>query len=241
MKLRNPYLMRILALAGAWFLRLWMRTVRRHYDFRASGIHPTHARAEQRYLYTIWHESILFGVMIVRDQRAKVRALISQHTDGEFVTQLSQHLGLDAVRGSSTRGGEMAMLRMCRVKDDWHFTVTPDGPRGPRRQVQPGIIFLASRAELPIVVAGFGYAKAWRTSSWDQFVLPCPFSAAYCVVAPPIVVPANLDRAGLERYRLVVEARLQEVTERAEHWAETGKRPAPIEPLLIDQQRRVSA
>ena len=54
--------------------------------------------------------------------------------------------------------------------------MTPDGPRGPRRKVQPGAVFLAAQTGLPIVPLGVAYANAWRAKSWDQFAVPKPFS-----------------------------------------------------------------
>ena len=227
MKLRNPLLLKILALAGAWVYRIWMATVRRRSDYRRSGRHPTLDGENQRYIYAFWHESILFGIGCVHPKGVKMRALISQHSDGEFITQIIKHLGLDVVRGSSTRGGELALLRMCKAKDDWHLTVTPDGPRGPRRQVQPGLIFLASRTGMPIVPFGVGYTRAWRAKSWDRFVLPCPGSSAYSVLSEPIHIPPDLGREGLEYYRLLIERQLHILTERSEQWAATGERPAP--------------
>src|ERR1700682_2061333 len=48
-----------------------------------------------------------------------------------------------------------------------HIAVTPDGPRGPRRTVQPGLVYLAGLTGLPIVPVGFAYRGAWRMNSWD--------------------------------------------------------------------------
>ena len=55
----------------------------------------------------------------------------------------------------------------------------PDGPRGPRRQVQIGLIMLASRTALPIILVGVGYSRCWRLKSWDGFFLPKPFSRVH--------------------------------------------------------------
>ncbi len=215
MKLRNPTLIRGLGFAGAWALKAWLSTLRVREDTAASGGIPLHPR-HGRFVYVFWHEHILFGTRY----GAKCEVLVSKHADGELITQTILHMGMRPVRGSSRRGGTGAVLDMIRRNRRTHIALTPDGPRGPRRQVQAGAIFLASKTGLPIVPIGFGYESAWRARSWDQFAIPKPYSLATCITLPPIPIPAQLDRAGLEAYRLYVEERLQHVNDDAQAWAE---------------------
>ena len=223
MKLRHPWLIRLAAFFAAWLIRLWMRTVRCRLVFPPDGRrHPPDPRAE-RFLYAFWHETILFPTAYP----ARVHILISQHADGELIAQVCRHMRYGVVRGSSTRGGTQAILQMKRLSGRSHLLVTPDGPRGPRRRVQPGVVFLASRTGLPVVACGVGFARAWRAPSWDRFAVPWPWSEAVCVLATPLPVPPDLDRAGIERYRLLVEERLRAATEAAERLA--GCRPPPAE------------
>jgi len=216
MKLRRPWAIRLAAFLAARAIRLWMRTVRYRLILPPGGDkHPVDPRV-QRTIYAFWHETILFPTVFT----AKVQILISQHADGELISQVCRHLGYDVVRGSSTRGGAQALLQLCRGGADAHLLVTPDGPRGPRRQVQPGLVYLASRTGLPVVACGVGFRAAWRAHSWDRFAVPWPFSKAVAVVAAPVFVPANLDRQELERYRRLIEDRFLAATAAAEDLAE---------------------
>ena len=221
MKLRSPWIIRLLAILGAWLIRLWMGTVRYRTFFIDGVIHPADHR-KQRYLYAFWHETILFPTAY----RARISILISQHADGELIAQVCRFLGFQAVRGSSTRGGREALFGLHRASLSSHLGVTPDGPRGPRRSIQPGLIFLASLTGLPIVVFGVGYSRAWRARSWYRFAVPLPWSSASCVVAPAIHVPPRLQREGIEHYRRLVEEQLQLATDAAERWARGGPSPA---------------
>jgi lysophospholipid acyltransferase (LPLAT)-like uncharacterized protein len=112
-----------------------------------------------------------------------------------------------------------------------HITITPDGPRGPRRVVKPGLVYLASRLGLPIVPAGFGLNRPWRGKSWDRFAVPRPFSRACCVTDEIIRVPATADRDTLEVYRRQVEAAITRATDLAERWAAEHVLPHGTEPL----------
>jgi lysophospholipid acyltransferase (LPLAT)-like uncharacterized protein len=120
------------------------------------------------------------------------------------------------VRGSATRGGARAIRQMRRISRSAHLAITPDGPRGPRRQVQSGVVYLAALTGLPIVVFGIAFEHAWRMDSWDHFALPYPWSAAVCVTLEPIHVPEKIGKDQIEHYRLKVENAMNEATETAE-------------------------
>src|SRR5439155_1822339 len=119
----------------------------------------------------------------------------------QLITETIRHLCFGMLRGSTTRCRVEALRRMMKICKKAHIAVTPDGPRGPRRRVQLGIIHLAARTGLPIVAAGIAYDRPWRLRSWDRFAVPKPWSRSTCVLAPPIIVPASADREQLEEYR----------------------------------------
>src|SRR5215217_5750323 len=129
--------------------------------------------------------------------------------DGEIMTQIVSRLGFTTVRGSSTRGGARALREMRHRADRGHLCITPDGPKGPRRSVQPGLPYLASRTGFPIVLLALATRDPWRARSWDRFAIPRPFSAATCVSPEAIHVPADAGREELEEYRLLMEQRMQ--------------------------------
>jgi lysophospholipid acyltransferase (LPLAT)-like uncharacterized protein len=221
MKIRHPSLIRAAALAGAWALRTWVGTLRYRYWPLGPNLDPRHVRG--RYIYAFWHEFMLLPAS--KYSRPNAYVLISEHADGELIADLIRHLGFRAVRGSTTRGGVKAVRELLGLEGDFHLAVTPDGPRGPRRRVQPGLIYLSSRLGLPIVLAGFGFERPWRMRSWDRFALPRPFTRARCVTCDPVLVPPRAERDLLEDYRVYVEERLQDLTEQAERWAQEGTPP----------------
>lgn len=204
-------------------MRGWLETLGVHYRPLGPNMDPfQHGGLKQRYIYAFWHE---YMFMMCRYARPDVHVLISRHADGELIAQICQHLGFNVVRGSSSRGGAEALWKMCRITERDHVAITPDGPRGPRRQVQPGLIYLASRTGLPIMPVGIAYARCWRLGSWDRFAVPYPGSMCYGVTGEPFHVPADVEREVLEEYRLQVEARLHQLGEVADRWAAAGRWP----------------
>ena len=223
MKIRHPWLIKALAFAGAWVVRLWITTVRyRHYGIGSSAL-PYQPQVRGRYIYAFWHENMLLPAY--HCARPDVSVLISQHADGELMTQVCEQLGFRVIRGSTTRGSIEALRQMVRAaRRGAHLALTPDGPRGPRRQVQAGVIYLAAKTGLPIIAGGVGFQNPWRLRSWDRFVLPRPWRRATIVTAKPIRIPLDLDEELLEHYRQLVENTLRKVNQMAEHWAEKGGR-----------------
>jgi hypothetical protein len=145
------------------------------------------------------------------------------------------------VRGSTRRGGAAALRKLLDEGELNHLAITPDGPRGPRRRLAQGPIYLASKLQMPLVLLGFGYDRPWRARSWDRFAVPRPGSRARAVVSPEIHVPAGLDRGEQEHFRMRVEGLLNRLTSEAEAWAASGRRklgqyglvPGPVQPWRI--------
>jgi lysophospholipid acyltransferase (LPLAT)-like uncharacterized protein len=219
MKIEHPVLTRAVGASGAWVVRRLVGTCRFHFRYADPMVNPEVARRTgQRYLYAFFHEVMLFPAFFWAWPEMQI--LISDHRDGELITQVVRRLGFGVVRGSTTRGGARALREMEHRVDRGHLCVTPDGPRGPRRHVHQGLVYLASRTGLPIVGSGMAFRRAWRARSWDRFAVPHPFTAAASVAPAPVFVPPNADRATIEACRLEVEQRMQAAMLEAEAWVE---------------------
>jgi hypothetical protein len=223
MKRRNRWLVPYLAAAVAFVIRLWISTMRKRIVTADGRVHPADP-CEEQFIYSFWHEGLLAPLAT----KPKIRVLISQHTDGELIAQICERLGIGVVRGSTARGGCQALLEMIRsAGGDSHLGITPDGPRGPRRELKPGVVMIASQSGLAIVPVGIGFVRAFRFQSWDRFALPLPFSMMVGVVGNPIFVPKDLDRGGLEQWVQLVECEMLRLTALAEDWADRIGREGP--------------
>jgi len=231
-KLRNRWLIAAIGVIGAWLVRLWVGTLRYRYRPLGKDVRPEFLRKDERYIYVFWHENML--LLAYHYGRPNIRVLISQHADGQIIADICRHLGFGLVRGSTTRGGVEAMRQMLRAGETHHLAITPDGPRGPRRELQPGLVYLAARTGLGIVPIGIGYRRPWRMKSWDRFALPRPCTAATCVTADPIRVPPDADRSELELYQQFVEGEMTRVNALAESWAENNG-VWPVNPEIASQ------
>jgi lysophospholipid acyltransferase (LPLAT)-like uncharacterized protein len=217
MKIRHPLIIRCIGFFAAWIIRLYVGTLSYRYRPIGPNMNPLQKDFQGRFIYAFWHENILLPCY--HYARRDIRVLISEHADGEMIARAARHIGFGTVRGSATRGGTKALLKMMRASKNCHIAVVPDGPRGPRRHVEMGLVYLAARTGLPLVLMGIGYDRPWRLATWDRFALPRPWSRAVLVTLPPLQVPADADKTQLEACRLQVEQALNEVNQYAERLA----------------------
>ena len=222
MKLTHPILYKLAALLSSAAIRTWMGTLDYRVVFYDPDVDPASPRCQGQKIYIFWHEHILLPLAM--RGHCNLAMLLSLHRDAEILSYVAHHLGFEFVRGSTNRGGVAALRQLLEKSRKMHLAITPDGPRGPRRVLAPGSIYLASKLGIPIVAMGFGYNHPWRAKSWDRFVVPRPFSRARCILSPELHIPPKLDRDGMEHFRGKIELLLNWMTDEAEQWAETDSR-----------------
>lgn len=235
MKIRNRHLIQAAGTLATLGLHTLYRSLRFTLHELGNDVKPRQHDNPQRFIYSIWHENLLLPA--ISWGCPELAVLISKHADGQLLGSLITSMKMGMVHGSSTRGGIEAVRKLTRDENARkHLAITPDGPRGPRRVVQPGVVYIASRARMKIVPVGVGYRKPWRAGSWDRFAVPKPFTRACCVVADAIEVPEDAKTADLETYRLRLQEEMDRLAVLAEGWAETGhwpKETTPAPPLKL--------
>lgn len=185
----------------ALFLRLWLSTLRVRTNEKTKNIEKD---IDGNAVLILWHDRLFFAPIITqRYLKLPVCALVSASKDGAKLTAFYNLMGIQCARGSSNQLGAEALMTLARVmRKGAHAGITPDGPKGPRREFKLGALGLARVTKRPIVVMGVHYHQCWRLSSWDQFALPVPFS----------VVDLTLEHTDLAR--LTEEQSAQVLTQR---------------------------
>ena len=159
--------------------------------------HPDHPPV----IIAFWHNRIvtaaIFWDRFCRPRRALT--FISRSRDGQFMSDVAAHFGIKAARGSSSKYGVSAALAAIHGAHDekLDLVITPDGPRGPRYEVQPGILRLAQVTRRPIVTVTTRLAWKKVLRSWDKFQVPLPFSHCELVTGEQITVPEEASEEQL--------------------------------------------
>lgn len=165
-------------------------------------------------IFAFWHRFQLLLLYVHR--RRGVRVLVSQSRDGEFVARALTHMGFRTARGSSSRGGGAAFRDLLEVvAGGASAAFTPDGPRGPYRSVQPGVVALAVRSGAPVVPVAWAGTRVKELNSWDRFLIPWPFGRYVVVYGEPVFLTEE-SPAAAERVRDALDAAAAEAKRRLE-------------------------
>lgn len=143
--------------------------------------------AGRPHVFLLWHEALL--PLLWQHRNQGIAIVVSEARDGQYLSDLAVTLGYGAVRGSSTRGGTRALLGAVReLRAGGSVAFTPDGPRGPRRQLKPGVVAAAQRGGGVIVPIHAEADRAWRLHSWDRFMIPKPLARVRITYGRPFEV-----------------------------------------------------
>ncbi len=174
----------------------------------------------QNVIYALWHSRVLLLIAHGRYgfKRTNFSMIVSRSRDGEYIAKVIESIGLLPVRGSSSGGGFKAFSKLLTLGKNgkYDLAVTPDGPRGPREVVKPGIIELAQKLGLSIVPVSC--SSRWRKifSSWDRFLLPFPFSRSVLIFGKPFKVKPDAGDSEKKDLGGFLADRLKDITRQAD-------------------------
>lgn len=135
----------------------------------------------------------------VRSGPLPFSVMVSQSQDGEIAAQIAERLGANCARGSSSQDGKSALQNMIHLGQKNHcLAITPDGPRGPRYQVQLGAAILTKETGYPAIPVSYGVTRYTRFDSWDRFILPHPYSSITVRFGSPIWPSNDLSTDDLQ-------------------------------------------
>ncbi len=184
-------------------------------SWKVEGLDHLHFEGEGRPpIMAFWHGRVLTATYYFR--RRGIVVMISENFDGEWIARIIEQFGFRTSRGSSSRGGQRALLRLKREMDKGRpagFAV--DGPRGPARRVQPGAVWLAKLTGNPMVPFHMEASSYWSLRSWDRTQIPRPFSTIALTVGAPLDVPRDAAADEIETKRVDLEQSLFALERRA--------------------------
>ncbi len=220
--LRHDLIQRAIAWLAAQVLHLAYVTSR----WTVIGADRPELAPGRPFLGVFWHGRMLMMPM-QWGRRAPMHMLISEHADGQLISRIIAHHGINTIAGSSSNGGAAALRIMVKtLKSGGHVAVTPDGPRGPRMRAAAGIAMTARLAGVPIMPVTYASSRAKLLRSWDRLMVALPFGRGVFIWGEPIRVPPDADAGQLEAARRLVEERLNAITAEADR--RCGR--APVEP-----------
>jgi lysophospholipid acyltransferase (LPLAT)-like uncharacterized protein len=161
-------------------------------------------------IIALWHGRILLP--LAHHARHNWFILVSRSGDGDITSTILERFGYRTIRGSSSRGGAHALRGMVKALQAGSvLVITPDGPRGPRHSVDPGLVWIARTTGYAVLPCGAVCDRAWRLNSWDRFTIPKPGARVVFVYGAPVNVessrtPEDMIAAGEKLRELILES-----------------------------------
>lgn len=189
------------SLIGYWVVRALGSTWR--LEVRHEDAWPLADGVRRAVVLACWHGDMLPCIWSQRNQG--IVALASEHGDGEIISRIIERLGFaPPARGSSSRGGLRGLMTIVSaLREGSTVAFTPDGPRGPARTAQPGVLMAARRGATIILPVAMHATSAWRATSWDRFAVPKPFAHVRVAFGDPFtprVADDRLAEGEIERF-----------------------------------------
>jgi lysophospholipid acyltransferase (LPLAT)-like uncharacterized protein len=203
-------------LASAVALLYWLSIKSWHRTWKDTA---DNSRTKAPVIFCVWHDHLVLAVASYDDHVLEkwnekgLATMVSASGDGAFLAAVLEKFGVQAIRGSTSRRGPQALLEATRwLRKGYSVAITPDGPRGPSRHIQDGIIYLAQVSGRPIVpISNFTRWKI-RLPSWDRFQIPLPFARCILYDNDPISVPRDATDAEREQLRFRLEESMRAIT-----------------------------
>ena len=200
---------------GVFLLRLLLLTLRVRVDDQSGVIKNS---PKFPLIYVFWHNRILIASAVFLRKypptRKGIYVLTSPSKDGEILAQVVAGLGMGSVRGSSSRRGSRALLECIGIltrRED--LAITPDGPRGPRYHLGPGLLLLSQQTPARIQLVHIRCSHCIQLKTWDGFLIPLPFARLDVMFPPYETISASLTDEEFEQERQRIEQLLTKGTE----------------------------
>ena len=172
-------------------------------------------KQKQNYVLAFWHGTMLLPWFLHKNDG--FAALTSKSKDGDLLAKQLKHWKYKVVRGSSSKGGDVALeIMIDHAKNGYSIAITPDGPRGPEHKFKAGAVITAKKSLVPLVLVGIGIKSRKKLKSWDKFQIPNPFSSVKVIYSDPVYIDAKLSYDETSKVIEECEMKLNELSKEAE-------------------------
>jgi lysophospholipid acyltransferase (LPLAT)-like uncharacterized protein len=187
-----------------------MIALRASYSFRFIGLDNVKSAKligkDQSFMLALWHQTFIPGIIAQKGNYQKISGMGSRSKDANAASYATARIGLHVVRGSSSKngvnkGGKEARDQMLNLmKQGITGALTIDGPKGPAKEVKPGIIDMAKKSGCAIVPYLVIPEKYWEFNSWDRFRIPKPFSKIIIHYGEPFTISKEANGEDFQAY-----------------------------------------
>jgi lysophospholipid acyltransferase (LPLAT)-like uncharacterized protein len=198
-----------------WTIRIVGSTLR--WKVEGFDSFESHRASKGKSILVFWHGRIFPGTYFFR--KMGIVVMTSRNRDGDYIARTILRFGYGVARGSSTRGGSRALVKMLHeLKRNHDVAFTIDGPLGPRYVAKPGAVWLASKSGAAIYPFNISPEKKWVFRSWDHFQFPKPFTRVVLLMGDPIFVKPQATQEELDQSQQLLQRTLEDLLNRSDSY-----------------------
>jgi lysophospholipid acyltransferase (LPLAT)-like uncharacterized protein len=206
---------------ASWLIYWYMKFIKSTIKWETEGVEEVFKWLDEGKsgIALAWHGRIVM-MPPVWPKRHPMKALVSQHQDGRLIAKFLNHFGIETINGSTTSNAKGSALQLMKaLKNGSPIAIIPDGPRGPRQKMSQSPVYFAQKTGSPIFLITYSIKNCKIIEkSWDKMLLPRPFSKGIFLVSEPIYIPQDVPEKDLEKYRLMVETKLNDMQNKADDY-----------------------
>jgi lysophospholipid acyltransferase (LPLAT)-like uncharacterized protein len=158
--------------------------------------------SREKCILMLWHNRLALVSEILNRHAPQFiyTALISKSRDGDPLAVLAQSYKSGKAIRVPHNARHQALKKVINnlKKNREIIVITPDGPRGPCYNVKPGIALAAKEAKATIIPFTWKADRYWELNTWDNLMLPKPFSNIHVVLGEPIKIEDDSSFGGIE-------------------------------------------
>lgn len=171
-------------------------------------------KKKKKLIVVFWHNRLLMAPYCWNYNKP-FKMLISGHRDGKIISNAVSHLGIETIKGSSSKNKISSAKEILNsLKMNNVVGVTPDGPRGPKEKMKEGLVSLLKKTNATIVPLSYSAKFKFELNSWDKFILVPPFNKFVAVWGNAIEYD---NKKKLEDNLNIIQNELNRVTKLSEN------------------------
>ena len=170
-------------------------------------------------IFCTWHNRLYCGPYLLPTKELVINALQSSHSDGMMTDVLFKLIDMKIIYVSSKQKGASAFIKMIKsIEKGESIAITPDGPKGPKEIIKEGIIKLAQTTGAPIVPLFWRVKKFKLLNSWDNFIIPYPFSKGVYIFGEPIHIERKISKKKYIELKKSIQNKINKLTKELEEY-----------------------
>ena len=143
----------------------------------------------EKCILMLWHNRLcpIPPLLYRLPDHLQFAALVSGSKDGEILAELIQSYK----NGSTIRAFHLGRYKALQevihqIENKRIAIITPDGPRGPRYEIKPGVAMAALETGAYVFPLNWSANAYWELKTWDKFRIPKPFTTIELAFGEPI-------------------------------------------------------